>query len=323
MLMRQRSTAFGRRGLRARPGFSMTELTVVIVLLGIVMGTLLSMVTRQQRFYRGARETIETRSQVRQGIDLLRTDLRGVSSVGGDIYPNQMAETSIEFRATTGTSIACAIPVPGGTTLIVPPPGTLASGTILSKWRQDPAVGDSVWIYDLGANAAASADDAWVVAQVTGVAPLIGACGGTPFVTVADAGRTGHRLTLSAALPLTTPAGTPLRLYRRVRYELMQASDRRWYLGYSECHPGAAPTCSPLEPASGPYLPQSAEVGKSGIGFYYFDVNGNPTIVPAQVARIDVVVRGETEQPVAVTGSGAQPTFRDTSRVAVGLRNRT
>jgi hypothetical protein len=175
----------------------------------------------------------------------------------------------------------------------------------------------------VGANAAASADDGWVRAQVTGVAPLVGACGGTAFVSAGDAGLSGHRLTLSAALPLTTPVGTPVRLFRRVRYELMQASDRRWYLGYSECVPGASPVCTPLEPASGPYLPQSAEIGKSGVGFYYFDLNGNTTTVPAQVARIDVVVRGETEQPVAVSGSGAQPTFRDTSRVAVALRNRS
>jgi hypothetical protein len=102
-----------------------------------------------------------------------------------------------------------------------------------------------------------------------------------------------------------------------VRYELYEASDKRWYLGFTQCHPNA---CSALEPVSGPYRPLAAP-GQSGIGFYYFDVNGAPTTNPALVARIDVAVRATSEQ---VTSPGsAQPNFKDTTRVSVGLRNRT
>ncbi len=317
MLMNGGGTALGRRG------FSMAELMVVIVLLGIVMGSLVQVITRQQRFYRGAREIMETRGSVRQGIEVLRAELRGASSVGGDFYPNQLNETSIEFRSTTGSSIICSIPVIGGTTFVVPPAGQLGSiaapGGVLSMWRDAPQVGDSILIYDTGA-ATSSGDDAWVpMRSITSVTPLVGACGGTPFVTADDALKTGYTITVTPALTITIPVGTPIRVFRRVRYELFQASDMRWYLGFSECHPSRSPTCSALDVVSGPYRPPS-QGGQSGVGFYYFDVNGAPTTNPALLARIDVAVRGESEQVTSPTA--AQPYFRDSSRVAIGLRNR-
>ena len=316
MLTRSRRPAPDRRG------FSLIELMVVIVLLGIVMGSILTVVTRQQRFYRGTREVIETRSNVRQGIDVLRAELRGVSSIGGDLYPGQMNETSIEFRSMTGSSMICSIPSPSGQTLIAPPDGAMASGAILSVWRSVPAVGDSVFVYDNGPDASTS-DDSWTpIRSVRSVTPLVGACGTTPFLGHGAVGKTGYAIGVQPPLPSTIQPGTPIRFFRRVRYELYQASDLRWYLGYSECRPTASPTCSPLEPVSGPYLPFAVS-GGSGIGFYYFDVNGVQTTTPTQVARIDVIVRGQSEQPVAVTGGGAQPHFLDTTRVAVGLRNRS
>jgi prepilin-type N-terminal cleavage/methylation domain-containing protein len=316
MLTRSRRTAAGRAG------FSLAELMVVIVMLGIVMGAVLGVVSRQQRFYRDTREVIEVRGSVRQGIDVLRADLRGVSSVGGDIYPGEMTETSIEFRSTTGTSMICAIPVPGGAAFVVPPAGTMESGGVLSRWRILPAVGDSIFIYDNGADAATD-DDSWTpIRQVTGVAPVLGACGGSPYAGASDAGKTGYAITVDPALTTTIQVGTPVRFFRRVRYELYEESDRRWYLGYSECHASQSPACNPLEPVSGPYMPLVSG-GVSGLGFYYFDVNGAATSVPTQVARIDVAVRAQSEAPVAVSGGGAQPVFTDTSRVAVGVRNRS
>jgi len=301
-----------------RGGFSLAELMVVVVLLGIVMGGLMQVITRQQRFYRGTREVIETRSSVRQGIDVLRSELRGVSSIGGDIFSGEMNETSIEFRSTSGSSMICSIAVPGGATFVIPPQGILAAGAELSTWRTPPQVGDEVFIYDNGADAA-TADDSWTpIRTVTSVTPLVGACAGSGYVAAGDAGRTGYRLTVAPALTLTIPAGTPVRLFRRVRYELYEATDRRWYLGFSECRP----TCTALEPVSGPYLPRVTGQ-PSGLGLYYFDVDGNATTDRFRVARIDVAVRAESEQSIDVNGGGTRKNFRDTSRVAIGLRNRS
>jgi prepilin-type N-terminal cleavage/methylation domain-containing protein len=316
MLTRTRRTASGRSG------FSLVELMVVIVLLGIVMGSVLGVVSRQQRFYRDTREVIEIRGSVRQGIDVLRADLRGVSSIGGDLYPGEMNETSIEFRSTIASTMICSIPAVGGSEFVVPPEGQLASGAILSRWRVPPTVGDSIFIYDNGPDAA-STDDGWApIRRITGVSAILGACVDTPYVSGGDAALTGYRITVTPALSASIQLGTPVRIFRRVRYELYQESDRRWYLGYSECQPAQVPTCSALEPVSGPYLPL-LNGGDSGLGLYYFGADGAPTTVPTQVARIDVAVRAQSDQPVQVTGRGPQPLFTDTSRVAVGVRNRS
>ena len=58
---------------------------------------IVTVLLRQQRFYGGATDVIATRQQIRQIAALLPSDLRGISSVGGDIYT--MSDSSIEFRS--------------------------------------------------------------------------------------------------------------------------------------------------------------------------------------------------------------------------------
>ncbi|HET7456897.1 MAG TPA: type II secretion system protein, partial [Gemmatimonadaceae bacterium] len=67
------------RGLR--PGFTLIELMVSLVMFGIVSGIILGMVRSQQKFYRGATEIIDIRSQLRQASAVLPLDLRSVSTV--------------------------------------------------------------------------------------------------------------------------------------------------------------------------------------------------------------------------------------------------
>ena len=51
---------------RRRSGFTLIELLIVLVLLGVVGGSLMSMVAKQQQFYRGTYDLIELRSARRQ-----------------------------------------------------------------------------------------------------------------------------------------------------------------------------------------------------------------------------------------------------------------
>src|SRR5262249_39082452 len=142
------------------------------------------------------------------------------------------------------------------------------------------------------------------------------------FTTGTDSLLYGYTVTVSSALPNQVAAGTPIRFYRRVRYALYQASDSRWYLGY--CRSMAiGSSCSTLQPVSGPYQAYSATAGQSGLNFYYYDVNGNTTTVPTAVARIDIAVRGQSERPIRAFRGTGSTTFHDTTRVIVGLRNRT
>ena len=87
-------------------------------------------------------------------------------------------------------------------------------------------------------------------------------------------------------------------------------------LGYFDCPAGV---CSSMVPVAGPFLPYAA--AGSGVQFAYYDSLGVVTAVRTQVARIDVVVRGETAAPVSLAG-GDRSYVRDSLAFTVSLRNR-
>ena len=82
-----------------RLGLSLVEIMVALVLLGIVATGIMTVVMRQQQFYRSATEVIDTRSQIRQAASVVPVDIRGVSSVGGDILT--MSDSSLDVRVFT------------------------------------------------------------------------------------------------------------------------------------------------------------------------------------------------------------------------------
>jgi hypothetical protein len=123
-------------------------------------------------------------------------------------------------------------------------------------------------------------------------------------------------LPLSAALPATTPQGSPMMFFRHAHYGLFQTSSGKTMLGYYDCPAG---TCGAMTPIAGPFLPYAAT--GSGLQFTYYDSTGAVTNVKTSVARIDVVVRAQTAAPVALTG-GNKSYVRDSLAFSISLRNR-
>jgi type II secretory pathway pseudopilin PulG len=294
-----------------RSGASLVELLVVLVVLGIVAGVIMRVIVRQQRFYASAAEITSTRSDLRDLATMLPTDLRGISSSGGDIYA--MSDSAIDFRLPTGRSIVCQLGV--GLTSVVVPPATLASRSAVTTWSTAPVLADSVLIYDEGATAATT-DDIWRPYKIT-AAPAAGACPlATNFTSTAAEAAAGLTLTLNVALPATTPQGSSMQFFRRAHYGLFQTTSGKWMLGYSDCPAG---TCGAVTPVAGPFLPYGAT--GSGVQFTYYDENGAVTAVKTNVARIDVVLRAQTAAPVALSG-GDRSYVRDSLAFTVSLRNR-
>src|SRR5437762_12764574 len=85
-----------------RRGMTLLELLISLILVGLMGGLIIGFLLKQERFYAGANEILQTRTQVRQSSVLLPNDLRAISSPAGDIYA--MTDTSIEFRSTFGSS---------------------------------------------------------------------------------------------------------------------------------------------------------------------------------------------------------------------------
>jgi len=236
---------------RARPirrtGFTMAETLVVLVLLAIVGGSLMNVLTRQQRFYNGTGELIALRTQLRQAQAVVGNDLRGISSVGSagvgsDVIT--MTDSSIDFRYTLGVGVVCKNP-PASTTIVIPPTCVLTNGNTLTSWINKPTFGDTAFIFDEGASATSPTDDTWPAFKVISLALGSGSCDGS----FNAAG--GSTLTLDHAVSPKTLEGAAVRFVRHAHYSLYQSPPVTglWYLGYcsGDCGSGVSPIAGPFQ----------------------------------------------------------------------------
>ena len=312
-----------RRATAARrAGFTLVELLCSIVLMTLVGGSIVVLMLRQQRFYSSTNEQLETRQQIRQAAGMLPAALRGISSAGGDIYA--MTDSSLEFRSVFGSSVACALEGKGVWVSTVPV--NLRKQSALTAWSAEPAVDDSLAVYD-DSTSAAETDDAWRFHRITSVTRRTGNLSDgcpTSSLLVEPGDVTGvnpsYKLTVSPLLSTTVTVGAAMRFFRRVHYSLYRASDGQWYLGYYDCQPNRTPVCNPIQPLAGPFQAY-APGATSGVQFAYYDSTGTATTSPGDVARISLVARGQGAMLLRPTGFGASE-FRDSLRVEVGLRNR-
>ena len=306
-----------------RRGFSLVEL-IVAVLVASVIGTALVVTLRnQERFYSSATEIVGLRSQLRDAGDVLVSDIRGAAVARYGLQ--LMTDTAAEFFATLGSSIICVSP--GGRTLFLPP-ATLSSGTVLTSLLASPDTGDLALIYSMPGGNPDSAR--WVESRISSFASrsLATSCPASSGFTSsmdAAAGRTGFALTLPVAPSAGIRKGAPVRFLRRGRYSLYRSSDGDWYLGYRRCNAIGRSVCTTVQPVSGPYLSYSRNgAGTGGLAFRYFDGNGvellDASLSPT-IARIDVVLRGETRRAVSLAGD-ARARYRDSAVVTISPRNR-
>ena len=303
-----------------RAGFTLIELVIAMVLMSLVGGAIVKLLLQQQRFYNSTTDLIQTRQQIRQAAAMLPSDLRGISSVGGDI--SSMSDSALEFRSAFGGSVVCVNA--GGTLSTVP--RVLASGATMTNWITTPVVGDSLAVYNNGATLA-MAGQGWLFYRITAVTPVTtNAANGCPNATgltrAGDitAANPSLQLGLTPAAPNTIAVGAAIRFLRHVRYRIYRETDNQWYLGFYNCLFGQVPVCKTTQPIAGPFQPYATN-GTSGVQFAYYDVNGVVTANPLQVARISLVVRGQSAGLVNLAGAGGT-VFHDSLRIEVGLRNR-
>jgi len=306
----QRHSGPGRGAVDTRRGFTLIELLVISVLTAIVLAGLTTTLVRQQRFYRGTAEIIDTRAQIRQAAGILPMDLRGMSTAGGDLL--EISDSAMVFRATIGSSVIC---FRAGTAMVVPP-ATLASGNTLTTWSLEPGPGDTAFVYDDWDSPAAT-DDRWQAYGITqAVSTVVNTnCLNAGLTTSSDA-QPNYSFALSENVTPTIVVGAPVRFVRTTRYSLYKAADNNWYLGY------CAPACGAGGPQAlaGPFLAYGSGAG-TGVRFTYLREDGSVTADPAKVAQVRVMVRAQTQGPVSFTGA-AQQVVGDSLAFTVAIRNR-
>jgi prepilin-type N-terminal cleavage/methylation domain-containing protein len=330
--MRNRRNRSRQRGpaRRARPGFTLTELMIVVVLVSVIGTALTLLLMRQQRFHRAVVSITDSRARMRDVATILPTDLRSISTSSRDILA--ISETSIQFRAFIGTSIVCRFP---SASVVELPPRNLASGTVLTAWINPPGPGDVAYLYDEGTEGG-NVDDTWRRFAITDTVSSTDAswCASTlspAFTTAADNGARRYRITLNGSPnQAQVQRGAVIRFAREVRYSAYQASDNQWYVGYQTCTPNADPaqpgTCGTTEMLAGPILPASSDTLTSGLFFVFYNKNGaRLTALSATdtIARVSVGIRTTSESLRQASATAISSfTGGDSLRFVVGFRNR-
>ena len=298
-------------------GFTLTELAVVLAILGVVGTAIGVTLLRQQRFYRGATELLYAREGVRDAMEILSTDVRGMSTAD---TARLLADSAFELFANIGSSVVCQV-----ADAEIGLPGVVSPrGNTLTAFLAQPDTGDLALFFRDSMDAGSH----WERHRIVGFSSrsLVAACpASTGFAEAAavDAGATGFLITLSTPLSSQVGRGAPVRFIRHGRYSLYRAADGDWYLGYRRCNAIGPPACGAIQPLSGPYRAYSVNASSTGLLFEYFDDLGvrlGAGSSPLTLARLDISARSESRQRITIEGRARLP--GDSATVSIAVRNR-
>lgn len=296
-----------------RRGFTLVELLVTMTILGLLGTMVTAVMVGQQRFFQRTTQQMDVRRELRTAINVLSAELRGVSSVAGDIVA--FDRMSITFRGVVGSSVVCATP---SRALVDLAPANMAR-LQLTNFTNDPGIGDTIVV--LRDDSSGVAGEFWSAHRITSVSSSVTTCLVAPYVdAVLDVGKARLRLGVSPNLPDSVVAGAPLRLLRTTRFALATEASGSWYLGRSEYAGGAWSTAVSI---AGPLNAASAS-GTGGLGLAMYDSLGAAVTAIAsgnRISRIDVVARATGERSSGVVGSNTTA-VTDSLLVSVALRNR-
>jgi type II secretory pathway pseudopilin PulG len=305
----------GKRQMRM--GFTLLELAVVLGILGVVGSAMGLTLLRQQRFYRGTEELVGAREGVRDAIEILSTDIRGMSIAD---TARLFADSAVEMFASVGSSVVCQVT---GSEIGLPA-GTSPRGNTLTALLTQPDTGDlALFLRD-----SADGGSLWErhrIAAFSARSKATTCPASTGFAAAEDVDATGtaFAVVLSTSLSDHVHRGAPVRFIRRGRYSLYRSSDGSWYLGYRRCNALGPSVCGAVQPLSGPYRAYSSNPRSTGLLFEFFDGSGVRLPTGSSLlglARVDITARSESRQRLVVEGRSWTPA--DSATVSVGVRNR-
>lgn len=295
---------------RSRRGFTMVELLIALVLLGLVSAALYRVLVNNQRLYMAQTQRIDLSSNIRAATNILPAEFRELDAFDGDILA--MSPTSIQIRAMRWLSFICVTPgLPGAFTMTIRGGQT---GMPMYYGSRNIAATDGLLIY-LDGNPTSRTDDYWVNTTITAMggvgtatcpaaAPVTAAQQPATQITFNGVGTFIAGTNVANAIPM----GAPVRGYETVTYQLYQPpGDTLWYIGFR-------PQGQGMQPLIGPIL-------ANGLSFTYYNATGAVTATRTQVARIDITVRARTTSAVRRGGMAAAAVIVDSVSTSVALRN--
>ena len=271
-------------------GFTLVEMLIGLVLLGIVTTTLYRVLTTNQRLSRAQTEQVSLQSSVRVGALAVANELReiGINTAGGtDILA--MSANGITYRAMRSMGMACAVSLTQVTI-------RNTANTFFST-RNIVPVQDALLLY-VESDSSISSDDAWAILPIANVAATT--CGGAAAIA------------LTTVVPPATLANikldAPVRTFEIMELGVTAVSGQNW-LGVRSVSAGQA-----MQAALGP-------ITATGLDLQYFNAAGAATANPAQVQSIRINIRGVTDRTVRAAGQSPLALDTDSLAMRITLRN--
>jgi prepilin-type N-terminal cleavage/methylation domain-containing protein len=295
-------------GRHARRGFTMIELLVALVLLGLVSAAIYRVLINNQRLYMAQTQRIDLSQNIRAAATILPAEFRELDAFDGDIAA--MSATQLDIRAMRWLSFVCIPPALNGINAgnIMTVRGGRPGQPMFFGSREVRETTDSLLIYWDG-NQTIRTDDYYVPARIAATpgnndCPAAGAVPPQPGTRLVWDGNFLPGTNFIGAITL----GAPVRGFERVTYRLYQpAGDTSWYIGLQ-------PAGQTIQPLIGPVL-------ANGLTFQYYNAAGAVTAVRTQVARIDITVRARSAAPVRSGGQAPLRAIVDSIVTSVALRN--
>ena len=266
-----------------RRGFTLVELLIVMVILGVVGAAIVRTLTTATRLSDSQSQRTAMQGNLRAGAGLIPSELReiNIDASGSDLIA--IGKDSVKYRAMRRLAIAC-----------------IGAGNVLTVRRTNSfgltgfsAVSDSLFLY-VENDPTLTSDDTWNKFAITNVST--GACPDGSAATL---------LKLDANLPAGVVYDTPVRTYQVMTLKVYESGGRKW-LGVNVNNTGLQPVLGPLAAAD------------STFGFR--DASGAVTATPSSVRVIEAWLHGETEGKVS-SGYNTRQFKQDSLRVRIRLRN--
>jgi prepilin-type N-terminal cleavage/methylation domain-containing protein len=285
--------------LLRRRGFTLVELMVAILLLGIVSTAIYKVLLNNQRTFAAQTQRIDLQQNIRAGATILPGEFRELDAADSDI--TLMSATSISIRAMRQLAFLCTAPVLPNATLTF-----TVRQTPLFGDRQTFTTGDSVLLYYEG-NATLRSDDRWIRGRITANATNQNCPDAAP--------KPGYAVSMAAQWPAglnlanTVTNGSPLRGFTPVTYSLWQSpTDNQYYLAQT-ANGSTQPMVGPL-------------TGANGLTFLYYDSTGTTQTANQYLVRmIEIRLRARTAQVIRQANDPALAYKTDSIVVRVALRN--
>jgi prepilin-type N-terminal cleavage/methylation domain-containing protein len=265
-----------------RRGFTLVELLIALVLLGIVGTALYQLLVSNQRLYEEQTQRVQVNESARAAISLLPGELRELNAADtaeSDIVA--MTPTSLTYKAMRGLYVLCQAPNSGGLQVTV-------NDTLFYGVRRLEPTQDSVLIFWEG-DPDTRTDDGWLHANVTSAVAGNACPGGGQSLQLQLSGVSSTQLD-------GVTVGAPLRNFEVAQALVYaDAAGDQWLGG--RLYLKAAGTWSGTQPIVGP-------LSATGLQLAYYDATGAVTGTPASVARVGITVQSRSARAVTRTPTG-------------------